>query len=191
MTGFTDVLRQELTGTSIHVMGVYPGFINTAMTLPFVRPGSWKSKMGKDPEKMAAAILKSASLPESRAVLSLVCSLADSAASLVSEVGRSLGAKGTSMTTLTDGWVWVPFTVDKKFDGYRLDRFLAGRLESYTRARVQKILWNRVSREMINWCAQARKFVPGITSASLTLVNRKRHFPKMLTSLFSLKMMIS
>lgn len=37
-------------------------------------------------------------------------------------------------------WVWVPFQVDKKFDGYRIDRFLAGRLESYSRTQIQKIL---------------------------------------------------
>ena len=37
-------------------------------------------------------------------------------------------------------WVWVPFEVDKKFDGYRLDRFLAERLVGYSRSRVQKIL---------------------------------------------------
>jgi len=38
------------------------------------------------------------------------------------------------------GWVWVPFEVDKQFDGYRIDRFLAQRLQSYSRNEVQKIL---------------------------------------------------
>jgi len=37
-------------------------------------------------------------------------------------------------------WVWVPFEVDKKFDGYRIDRFLAQRLTGYSRSKVQSIL---------------------------------------------------
>jgi 23S rRNA pseudouridine1911/1915/1917 synthase len=37
-------------------------------------------------------------------------------------------------------WVWVPFEVDKKFDGYRIDRFLAQRLAGYSRSKVQRIL---------------------------------------------------
>src|SRR5271157_5044898 len=37
-------------------------------------------------------------------------------------------------------WVWVPFEVDKKFDGYRIDRFLAQRLTGYSRHKVQSIL---------------------------------------------------
>jgi 23S rRNA pseudouridine1911/1915/1917 synthase len=37
-------------------------------------------------------------------------------------------------------WVWVPFEVDKKYDGYRIDRFLAQRLAGYSRHRVQGIL---------------------------------------------------
>jgi 23S rRNA pseudouridine1911/1915/1917 synthase len=37
-------------------------------------------------------------------------------------------------------WVWVPFEVDKKFDGYRIDRFLAQRLAGYSRSKVQSIL---------------------------------------------------
>src|SRR6185437_6516304 len=39
-----------------------------------------------------------------------------------------------------DEWVRVPFEVEKKFDGLRVDRFLAQRLASYSRSRVQKIL---------------------------------------------------
>ena len=58
LAGFTDALRQEVAGTGVHVMGVYPGFIRTAMTLPFVAPGSPRARMGKSPESMAAAILK-------------------------------------------------------------------------------------------------------------------------------------
>jgi 23S rRNA pseudouridine1911/1915/1917 synthase len=38
------------------------------------------------------------------------------------------------------GWVWVPFEVDKRFDGDRVDQFLARRLTAYSRSRVQKIL---------------------------------------------------
>ncbi len=37
-------------------------------------------------------------------------------------------------------WVWVPFEVDKKFDGYRIDRFLTHRLLGYSRQKVQGIL---------------------------------------------------
>jgi 23S rRNA pseudouridine1911/1915/1917 synthase len=37
-------------------------------------------------------------------------------------------------------WVWVPFEVDKKYDGYRIDRFLAQRLAGYSRSKVQGIL---------------------------------------------------
>lgn len=37
-------------------------------------------------------------------------------------------------------WIWVPFQVDKRFHGYRIDRFLAERLTGYSRTRVQKIL---------------------------------------------------
>jgi len=39
-----------------------------------------------------------------------------------------------------DIWVWVPFEVDKKFDGWRIDQFLTERLSGYSRSKVQKIL---------------------------------------------------
>jgi len=58
MAGFTDALRQVLIGTQVHVLGVYPGFIKTSMTLPFVQPGSLRSYLGKTPDHMALAILK-------------------------------------------------------------------------------------------------------------------------------------
>ncbi len=58
MTGLTDVLRQEFSSASIHVMGVFPGFIRTAMTDPFVHPGSLKARFGATPESMAQAILQ-------------------------------------------------------------------------------------------------------------------------------------
>lgn len=58
MAGFTDALRQELVGTNIHVLGVYPGYVKTAMTAPFVEPGSTKERIGRSPEAMAHAILK-------------------------------------------------------------------------------------------------------------------------------------
>ena len=57
MAGYTGALRQMLLGTGVHVMGVYPGFIKTAMTLPFVQPGSVKAVLGKTPDQMAAALL--------------------------------------------------------------------------------------------------------------------------------------
>ena len=37
-------------------------------------------------------------------------------------------------------WVWVPFEVDKKYDGYRIDRFLTQRLMGYSRSKIQGIL---------------------------------------------------
>ena len=37
-------------------------------------------------------------------------------------------------------FVWVPFEVDKKFDGLRIDQFLSQRLIGYSRNKVQKIL---------------------------------------------------
>jgi short-subunit dehydrogenase len=58
MTGYTDVLRQSLIGSPVHVLGVYPGFIQTDMTMPFVRPGSFKARFGKTPAHIAQAILK-------------------------------------------------------------------------------------------------------------------------------------
>jgi 23S rRNA pseudouridine1911/1915/1917 synthase len=36
--------------------------------------------------------------------------------------------------------VWVPFTVEARYDGLRVDRFLANRLAAYSRSRVQRIL---------------------------------------------------
>jgi len=59
VAGYTDVLRQALVDTSIHIMGVFPGFIETAMTLPFVQPGSMKSRFGKTPDQLAEKILQS------------------------------------------------------------------------------------------------------------------------------------
>jgi 23S rRNA pseudouridine1911/1915/1917 synthase len=43
---------------------------------------------------------------------------------------------------MTEEWVWVPFEVEKKFDGLRIDRFLTQRLTSYSRSKIQKILSN-------------------------------------------------
>lgn len=57
LTGFTESLRQELIGSGVHIMGVYPGFIRTAMTQPFVTPGSRRDRAGKTPEQMAAQIV--------------------------------------------------------------------------------------------------------------------------------------
>jgi short-subunit dehydrogenase len=57
-TGLIDVLRQDLIGSGIQVLGVFPGFIQTEMTLPFVKPGSFKARFGKTPLNMADAILR-------------------------------------------------------------------------------------------------------------------------------------
>ena len=56
VAGYTDALRQGLIGTPLHVMGVFPGFIRTDMTMPFVVPGSLRSRMGKTPDQMAKVI---------------------------------------------------------------------------------------------------------------------------------------
>jgi short-subunit dehydrogenase len=61
LAAYTDALRQDLIGSRIHVMGVFPGFIKTDMTMPFVRPGSIKAGFGKTPDQMAGAILKALS----------------------------------------------------------------------------------------------------------------------------------
>ena len=45
-----------------------------------------------------------------------------------------------SALALGEQWVWVPFEVDKRFDGMRVDQYLAQRLVAYSRSRVQKIL---------------------------------------------------
>jgi short-subunit dehydrogenase len=56
LAGYTDALRQSLIGTGVHAMGVFPGFIQTDMTMPFVQPGSFKLRFGKTPDQMAEAI---------------------------------------------------------------------------------------------------------------------------------------
>ncbi|HVO32338.1 MAG TPA: RluA family pseudouridine synthase [Elusimicrobiota bacterium] len=50
------------------------------------------------------------------------------------------------ITTLApdERWVWVPFDVSKEFDGFRADRFLAGRLAAHSRTKVQH--WLREAR---------------------------------------------
>jgi dehydrogenase/reductase SDR family protein 7B len=65
VSGYTDALRQDLVGTRIHVMGVYPGFIQTAMTMPFVQAGTLKSRLGKTPEELCHAIFESLSRKKS------------------------------------------------------------------------------------------------------------------------------
>ena len=57
LAGYTDTLHQALIDTPIQVLGVYPGFIRTDMTLPFVAPGSLRSRLGKSPDELAKAIL--------------------------------------------------------------------------------------------------------------------------------------
>ncbi|MFA5976206.1 MAG: SDR family NAD(P)-dependent oxidoreductase [Elusimicrobiota bacterium] len=58
VAGFTDGLRQELGRTGIHVMGVFPGFIRTDMTDPFLKPGSIKAFFGAAPDQLAQAVLR-------------------------------------------------------------------------------------------------------------------------------------
>ena len=56
LSGFTQVLRQAVIGTPVHVMAVYPGFIKTEMTMPFVRPGSLRSHFGAEPVSIARVV---------------------------------------------------------------------------------------------------------------------------------------
>src|SRR4029077_18297755 len=46
----------------------------------------------------------------------------------------------TTLWLTGEEWVWVPFEVDRRYEGFRVDRFLAQRLTAYSRARVQTML---------------------------------------------------
>ncbi len=58
LAGYTEALRQGLAGSGIQVLGVFPGFIRTPMTIPFVQPGTLRSHLGRSPDAMARAILR-------------------------------------------------------------------------------------------------------------------------------------
>lgn len=58
LTGFSEALQQDLAGSGIHVLSVFPGYIRTAMTTPFVQQGSLRARLGKTPAQMARAILR-------------------------------------------------------------------------------------------------------------------------------------
>ncbi len=58
LTGFTDSIRQELHGSGVHVMGVYPGFVRTPMLKDRMAPHSVLERISTSPESMAAAILR-------------------------------------------------------------------------------------------------------------------------------------
>jgi short-subunit dehydrogenase len=58
LTGFSEALRQELVGSGIHVLSVFPGYIRTAMTSPFVQSGTLRSRLGQSPEALAREILR-------------------------------------------------------------------------------------------------------------------------------------
>lgn len=61
---------------------------------------------------------------------------------------RSTVAPDNRSTPFEERWVWVPFQVDKEFDGLRIDQFLSRRLVAYSRSKVQKILAeSRVTKE--------------------------------------------
>jgi 23S rRNA pseudouridine1911/1915/1917 synthase len=64
--------------------------------------------------------------------------MGDPAAPLVSRFGEPNRDEGETVSE--ERWVWVPFEVAKKYDGYRIDRFLAQRLAGYSRKKVQDIL---------------------------------------------------
>ncbi len=57
LAGYSEALQQELQGTGIHVLSVFPGYIRTDMTSPFVQRGTLRDRLGKSPEQMARAIL--------------------------------------------------------------------------------------------------------------------------------------
>ncbi|MFA5976205.1 MAG: RluA family pseudouridine synthase [Elusimicrobiota bacterium] len=48
--------------------------------------------------------------------------------------------RSRSDSDMDERWIQVPFEVDKKFDGFRIDQFLSQRLIGYSRNKVQKIL---------------------------------------------------
>lgn len=56
LTGFTDLLRQELYGTGVRVLGVYPGYVDTPMIEKLRLPDS-RATRPIPPERVAAAIL--------------------------------------------------------------------------------------------------------------------------------------
>ncbi len=56
LTGFTDLLRQELYGTGIRVVGVYPGYVKTPL-IEKLRLPDIKATKPIPPEQVAAAIL--------------------------------------------------------------------------------------------------------------------------------------
>ncbi|MEM2910185.1 MAG: SDR family oxidoreductase [Nitrososphaerota archaeon] len=56
LTGFTDLLRQELYGTGVRVVGVYPGYVNTPLIEKLRLPDS-KATKPIPPEQVAVAIL--------------------------------------------------------------------------------------------------------------------------------------
>src|SRR5262249_11275911 len=58
LAGYTESLQQSLVGSGVHVMGVFPGYIKTDMTTPFVKTGSMRSYIGKSADDMARAILR-------------------------------------------------------------------------------------------------------------------------------------
>lgn len=58
LAGLTEALRLELVGTGVHVMGVYPGLIATAMTERALARNPRAAKFVRSPEAMARAILK-------------------------------------------------------------------------------------------------------------------------------------
>lgn len=58
MAGFTDALQQELCHGPIRVLSVFPGFIQTEMTMPLVKPNSIRAKVGVTAKDMARAIMR-------------------------------------------------------------------------------------------------------------------------------------
>lgn len=58
VAGYTEALQQSVAGSPVRVLSVFPGYIQTAMTNPFVQKGTLRARLGKTPEQMARAILK-------------------------------------------------------------------------------------------------------------------------------------
>lgn len=57
LSGFTDLLRLELSGTGIHVLGVYPGYVETPLIEGLKLPSRKATKPIK-PEEVANAVIK-------------------------------------------------------------------------------------------------------------------------------------
>ncbi len=57
LAGFTEALQQDLVGSGVHALSVFPGYIKTDMTSPYVEEKTLRWYLGKSTQSMARAIL--------------------------------------------------------------------------------------------------------------------------------------